>query len=72
MELLTDEVWWRDRQRFLESRGYMLRPRYHPTWVPSWKDSSLKPEDCEDSLESLVRRLCYNTNQTQQTNTTIQ
>ncbi|KAJ8463347.1 hypothetical protein ONZ51_g10315 [Trametes cubensis] len=30
------EIWWRDHQRWLEERGYMLRPRYHPDWVPSW------------------------------------
>ncbi|CAL1706289.1 unnamed protein product [Somion occarium] len=34
------EVYWRDRQVWLEAQGYMLRPRYHPNWVPSWKDKS--------------------------------
>lgn len=31
-----EELRWRDRQRFLADKGYMLRPRYHPDWVPSW------------------------------------
>lgn len=56
-ELLTDsfasltdeEVYWRDRQRFLESQGYMLRPRYRPDWTPSWRgkppDAVLDAED---------------------------
>ncbi|KAI0369571.1 hypothetical protein BV20DRAFT_1020643 [Pilatotrama ljubarskyi] len=34
--LTTEERYWRDRQEFLESRGYTLRPRYKPDWTPSW------------------------------------
>lgn len=30
------EKWWVDHQPWLETRGYMLRPRYRPGWVPSW------------------------------------
>ncbi|KAK7692291.1 hypothetical protein QCA50_003916 [Cerrena zonata] len=37
LTLLSDEVWWRDHQVWLAERGYMLRPRYRPGWVPSWK-----------------------------------
>lgn len=33
------EIAWRDRQLFLQSRGYMLRPRLRPDWVPSWRTS---------------------------------
>jgi hypothetical protein len=33
------ETWWRDRQKWLQDCGYMLRPRYRPGWVPSWKDT---------------------------------
>ncbi len=36
-KLSTEELYWRDRQEFLESRGYMLRPRYKRDWVPSWR-----------------------------------
>ncbi|KAI0294570.1 hypothetical protein BC826DRAFT_1011363 [Russula brevipes] len=34
-----DEVerWWVERQEALERAGYMLRPRYHPGWKPSWE-----------------------------------
>ncbi|KAI9063419.1 hypothetical protein FKP32DRAFT_1572053 [Trametes sanguinea] len=35
--LSSEEVYWRDRQGFLESRGYALRPRYRPDWSPSWR-----------------------------------
>lgn len=34
--LLSDEVVWRTLQPWLADRGYMLRPRYRPDWVPSW------------------------------------
>lgn len=36
-ELHGEELYWRDRQQFLESRGYQLRPRYRPNWKPSWR-----------------------------------
>ncbi|KAF9807494.1 hypothetical protein IEO21_08190 [Rhodonia placenta] len=32
-----DEERQRDRQLFFERCGYMLRPRYCPGWVPSWR-----------------------------------
>ncbi|KAI0734963.1 hypothetical protein C8Q72DRAFT_964728 [Fomitopsis betulina] len=44
------EAAWRDKQRFLQSRGYMLRPRYHPDWVPSWRTSDVKVYNAEDSV----------------------
>lgn len=36
-ELHGEELYWRDRQHFLESHGYQLRPRYRPDWIPSWR-----------------------------------
>ncbi|KAI0786619.1 kinase-like domain-containing protein [Abortiporus biennis] len=36
--LLDNEIFWRDLQPWLESKGYMLRPRYKPDWKPSWKE----------------------------------
>ncbi len=43
------ELQWKERQGFLASQGYMLRPRYRPGWVPSWKtDTSRHPEKFED------------------------
>lgn len=45
------EIPWRDRQPFLQSRGYTLRPRYRPGWVASWTlDTSLDPPLCEDYI----------------------
>lgn len=45
------ELAWRDRQQFLAARGYMLRPRYHPGWVPSWSASlDINPFRCEDFI----------------------
>ena len=35
-QLSSFEVKWRDRQPFLESKGYMLRSRLRPGWTPSW------------------------------------
>ncbi|TDL21468.1 hypothetical protein BD410DRAFT_749596 [Rickenella mellea] len=45
----VQEIWWRDHQQFLESRGYLLRPRFRPGWVPSWKGTDIIPMYCEDS-----------------------
>ncbi|PSR72481.1 hypothetical protein PHLCEN_2v11648 [Hermanssonia centrifuga] len=58
-KLLGYEVRWRDRQRFLESKGYMLRPRYRPGWVPSWfMDKSRPLEEFEDYWDLPVS-LCF-------------
>ncbi|KAJ7162164.1 hypothetical protein C8R46DRAFT_904157 [Mycena filopes] len=35
-DLLPSERFFRDHQVWLEERGYMLRSRYKPDWVPSW------------------------------------
>jgi len=35
--LTTSERRWRDRAKWLEEKGYMLRPRYRPDWRPSWE-----------------------------------
>ena len=35
--LLPGEDWWRDHYDWLKESGYLLRQRYHPDWVPSWK-----------------------------------
>ncbi|KIM88362.1 hypothetical protein PILCRDRAFT_255096 [Piloderma croceum F 1598] len=53
-ELRLDEHFWVDQQPFLLSRGYRLRPRYDPAWIPSWTRPSEKPLDsylCEDSTK---------------------
>lgn len=38
LELTEREKFWLKCQPWLEERGYMLRPRYRPGWVASWKD----------------------------------
>ncbi|KAJ7019349.1 hypothetical protein C8F04DRAFT_336368 [Mycena alexandri] len=47
------EQLWADSYEFLLSRGYRLRPRYHPRWVPSWgaKGNPIRLES-EDFLTS--------------------
>ncbi|KAJ3481137.1 hypothetical protein NLI96_g7863 [Meripilus lineatus] len=36
-EKLDDsESFWLDHSEWLEEKGYMLRPRFRPGWVPSW------------------------------------
>ncbi|KIP08699.1 hypothetical protein PHLGIDRAFT_18868 [Phlebiopsis gigantea 11061_1 CR5-6] len=49
-DLLPSEIPWRDRQPFLQSQGYLLRPRYNPNWTPSWLGTLRHPQDCEDSI----------------------
>lgn len=52
--LLPHEIFWRERYVFLESRGYKLRPRFDPNWVPSWIGTNRDPDFCEDSVISMV------------------
>lgn len=51
------ELWWRDRYVFFESRGYRLRSRLHPDWIPSWETARRRkhPAICEDSIGQSVR-----------------
>ncbi|KAH6890066.1 other/AgaK1 protein kinase [Coprinopsis sp. MPI-PUGE-AT-0042] len=46
-QLSEKEVYWRDHYQWLFERGYRLRSRYHPDWVPSWQSDREKRE-CED------------------------
>lgn len=50
--LSISEERWKDRQQFLESVGYMLRPKYRPGWVPSLRGKmpQVRPELSEDGL----------------------
>ncbi|KAF7797589.1 hypothetical protein EIP86_008789 [Pleurotus ostreatoroseus] len=50
-QLSSGEIWWRDHQQWLEKKGYMLRPRYRPGWVPSWEGNpDMNPLSCEDGI----------------------
>ncbi|KIM39301.1 hypothetical protein M413DRAFT_196962 [Hebeloma cylindrosporum] len=45
------EMFWVSLQPHLLSRGYRLRPRYDPEWIPSWtKIPGGRPGQFEDSL----------------------
>ncbi|KAL5638217.1 hypothetical protein ACGC1H_005053 [Rhizoctonia solani] len=46
----TEQVWV-THEPYLKARGYTLRPRYRPGWVPSWKYNGKYPADCEDCWE---------------------
>jgi len=52
--LFPSETWWRDHYHELESHGYILRPRYHPDWKPSWKRSGKPFFSTEDGQPSLL------------------
>ena len=51
------DYWWIKHQPWLEERGYMLRPRFRPGWVPSWLGTKKYEVDCEDGQVSMVRTL---------------
>ena len=47
-DLDESETWWVERQEALEVAGYMLRPRYRPGWIPSWRGTGKFHLDVED------------------------
>ncbi|KAI0352731.1 hypothetical protein OH77DRAFT_1513089 [Trametes cingulata] len=50
-KLAPIEIFWRDRQPFLEDHGYTLRSRYRPGWIPSWRrDPAVDVFMAEDHL----------------------
>ncbi|GJJ14633.1 hypothetical protein Clacol_008899 [Clathrus columnatus] len=59
-KLHPPEEWWARQQRFLADQcGLMLRPRYHPNWVPSWYGTVKNPRHCEDSIPMPVMQAFY-------------
>ncbi|THH28987.1 hypothetical protein EUX98_g5199 [Antrodiella citrinella] len=58
LEAMTEpiEATWRAKQKFLESKGYMLRPRYHQGWKPSWEGTGKEKAQCEDSIPLPLRK----------------
>src|SRR5882724_9621840 len=56
--VVLSEQFWTDHQKWLQSRGYMLRPRYSPDWVPSWRGTTKFSYSCEDGIPKYVRT-CY-------------
>lgn len=59
--LQPKEYWWRDHQKWLEEKGYMLRPRFRPEWVPSWGEGEDIFFKNEDSIFISVGRLLFAT-----------
>ncbi|KAG0695181.1 hypothetical protein DFH29DRAFT_282804 [Suillus ampliporus] len=49
--LRQPEVWWSKHYKWLENCGYLLRPRYHPDWIPSWQGTSKDMYACEDWIK---------------------
>lgn len=44
------EEFWVENYDWLAEQGYLLRPRYHPLWIPSWTHDGRDPADCEDNI----------------------
>ncbi|KAG2110348.1 uncharacterized protein F5147DRAFT_690259 [Suillus discolor] len=51
------EIWWRDHYDFLKDKGYKLRSRYSPDWVPSWTNTKKVGIECEDGIKPRHRSL---------------
>jgi hypothetical protein len=52
--LYSREIYWREHYFWFKERGYLLRPRYHPEWVASWKDTGESWLEYEDAQVGLV------------------
>ncbi|KAF8504138.1 hypothetical protein BU17DRAFT_58334, partial [Hysterangium stoloniferum] len=46
------EYCWIKLQPWLSSCGYMLRPKYHPKWILSWRGTKYFSFSCVDRLEN--------------------
>ncbi|KAG8715163.1 hypothetical protein FRC08_010911 [Ceratobasidium sp. 394] len=55
-ELSEAEQRWVRYYPYLLSKGYQLRPRYRPGWVPSWHKDDSDPLLCEDSWDAMPYR----------------
>lgn len=56
-QLAPNEIWWSQHFDWLKDRGYLLRPRYAPNWVPSWKGTKKDRFVCEDGNVPMVSSL---------------
>lgn len=56
-QLFEHEICWRERYVWLKENGYLLRPRYNPEWVPSWKNTKKWWLTCEDGQILNVRKI---------------
>ncbi|KAJ7143383.1 kinase-like domain-containing protein [Mycena crocata] len=55
--LSSYEVFWRDQNYWLKDHGYLLRPRYHPDWVASWKSQYGSYYSFEDRIRPPAGRV---------------
>ena len=55
--LFRNEEWWRDQYYDIYNSGFALRPRYHPTWEPSWVATGKDVFSVEDGQPSIVSNL---------------
>ncbi|KAF8596711.1 kinase-like protein [Ceratobasidium sp. AG-I] len=56
-QLSDAEKRWVSFQPYLSTKGYDLRPRYQPNWVPSWQITGADPYSCEDSMKTYPLRI---------------
>ena len=47
-QLASPELWWSQHYQWFKDNGYLLRPRYAPDWVPSWRGTKKNGFMCED------------------------
>ena len=57
--LTENELWWTRHFQWLKDCGYLLRPRYAPDWVPSWRGTNKRKYSCEDSVTAMVSNSFY-------------
>jgi len=48
------EIYWSGKFQWLHDRGYQLRPRYSPNWIPSWVETAKNFRNCEDGVHLAV------------------
>jgi len=58
----TSEKRWSNNYHFLQGKGYVLRPRYHPDWTASWLGTNCNQDYCEDSVIPNVCQSIASTN----------
>ncbi|KAJ6507324.1 kinase-like domain-containing protein [Mycena vitilis] len=52
--LSDDELFWRDSYTWLKGAGYLLRPRYQPSWTPPWRGDNPSKKRASDWEESAL------------------
>ena len=57
--LVTTERWWKDRYNDIANQGYMLHPRYHPEWEPSWFKTKKDTSTVEGGQVTMVRVVAF-------------